>query len=110
MISQLASCVDEVNKLLEKHSLRDGVVIEKLDEFIYTAESHFNELLAGFGWTLEGLLDREASAAASFQCPYDKGHARISAKNFERHVNRCALKAKNYTKEDIVINFKFYML
>ena len=95
--------IDEIFKIIQPSDSAGQIRIENLELFISLLESSLDSYVADFGWSRETLVQRAAEKEQRFlACPVNSAHDRISSVNFEKHVNRCKLKAKNYTKQDIV--------
>jgi hypothetical protein len=107
MAYQLATSFQNIFKLIDCERPDDSLVILELEEFIKLAESHLDSLINNFRWNKNTLFQDNANKILLFTCPFNSGHSKISAKNFDKHVYRCSLKHNNYTKEDIVL-FLFY--
>jgi hypothetical protein len=109
---QLTSSLNDLVKFLDASELttNENLVIEKLESFVLSAESELDALMSRFGWNKDSLLlQNETNETRLLQCPYNRGHTKISSKNYEKHVHRCALKERNYTNEDIVSRFFFLL-
>lgn len=100
--------------------------LNKLEHLIDSLEIDVNSWLKRFNLNRESLVEfenkttnRPPAARCStnddeqklddqnltvyYDCPFNSQHKRISAKNFEKHVNKCRLKQKNYSNVEIVI-------
>ena len=79
----------------------------KLADYVLKLEQDMNEWMRKCGWSKDALF--AANESNYLSCPYDKQHDRISAKNYDKHVYKCKLKASAHTTQDIV-GFKLIVI
>ena len=72
----------------------------KLADYVLKLEQDMSEWMEKCGWSKEALF--AANELNYLSCPYDKQHNRISAKNYDKPVYKCKLKANAHTTQDIV--------
>lgn len=90
---------------------KDKISVEKLENFVNILENGMNDWLNKFEWKKDDLFEsklKENDQTKTLDCPFNPGHKNISLKNFDKHVNKCKMKDKSYTKKDIVSDFMVY--
>lgn len=86
-----------------------GIDLGKFKSLIAELELNLNSSLSKLSIDKSTLsMSKQDNGSSSqvdsplFNCPYNSQHKRISAKNYERHVNICRLKKRLYSNNEIV--------
>ena len=102
---------NETDKVSSSLKVADAQISEISLKSFETELSHMEQgmdnWLRKFAWDKDTLYKthapRKMSDAKAFrQCPYNLGHGRISDKNYDKHVLKCALKSQKHQTDDIV--------
>lgn len=83
-----------------------GIDLRKFKSLVAELELNLNSCLSKLSIDTSTLSKSNESSSQIdpplFNCPYNSQHKRISAKNYERHVNICRLKKRLYSNNEIV--------
>ena len=87
----------------------EGIDLKKFKSLVAELEHNLNSCLSKLSIDTSTLsMSKQDNGSSSqvdpplFNCPYNSQHKRISAKNYERHVNICRLKKRLYSNNEIV--------
>ena len=95
------------------------ISLKSFEQVLNTIENDMNEWLKKFNWSKEVLFEKHKQSGDANNtemrsdvliCPYNKAHTGILKKNFDKHVLKCNLKMQNHQNEDIVRNYRNFLL
>ena len=89
-------------------------LVKELTKGLEDCENGMEDWLKTFNWKKNDLFEKylndESVKEELLNCPYERSHQKIKKINFERHCNKCLLKQKNHTKQDIVCFYLSFFL